>query len=71
MFIFAQLEGPVQVADAKTRSDCTLVSLPQDCVGFVTGTKRNVLSRIEDDYGVVSFFLNLNHTSQYKEQKEK
>jgi len=50
-FLFDQLEGPVDVPDAAKRGDCTVLEIPQDCVGYITGNKRAALSSIEQDFG--------------------
>lgn len=35
-WLFAQLKGPVCV-DATGRDDCTIVDVPRECVGYITG----------------------------------
>lgn len=39
------------------RDDVTVVPIPQDCVGYVTGLKRATLSRIEEETGAFMLFL--------------
>jgi len=55
-WLFMQLEGPVQV-DYQSRSDCTPVGVPADCVGYVTGARRAAMSSIEAECGVLMFFV--------------
>jgi len=39
------------------RDDVAVLHIPRDCVGYITGTKRATLSRIEDDWGAFMMFL--------------
>ncbi|CAD7971197.1 unnamed protein product [Amoebophrya sp. A120] len=55
-WLFAQLDGPVDVPDAADRDDCTMLKIPQDCVGYITGARRAALSTIEMDFGCLMFF---------------
>merc|ERR1719329_720945 len=43
--------------DASTRDDVTLVPVPKDCIGYVMGDKRNTLSRLEEDWDTLIFFV--------------
>jgi hypothetical protein len=52
-WLFAQLRGPVTV-DYAERDDCTVVEVPRDTVGYVTGAKRATLGRIEEEWGARS-----------------
>lgn len=49
-WLFQQLEGPVFV-DYQSRDDCTVVDVPRDTVGYVTGARRATLGRIEEEWG--------------------
>jgi rRNA processing protein Krr1/Pno1 len=49
-WLFAQLKGPVFV-DYADRNDCTVVEVPRDTVGYVTGARRATLGRIEEEWG--------------------
>merc|ERR1712061_950517 len=61
-WIFAQLDGPVHV-DIKGRKDVTPLEVPKDFVGYCYGTRREMLIRIEDTWGVLMFFLALRENS--------
>ncbi|CAK0850392.1 unnamed protein product, partial [Prorocentrum cordatum] len=43
--------------DPQTRDDVTLVPVPKDCIGYVMGDKRNTLSRLEEDWETLIFFV--------------
>lgn len=55
-WLFEQLEGPVHV-DTEGRDDCTVVEVPLDCVGYVTGNRRETLGRMEEEWGTLMFFM--------------
>eukprot|EP00854_Cymbomonas_tetramitiformis_P011146 gene11146-13168_t len=48
--------GPVHVETDK-RSDCSVVEVPTACVGYVTGNRRETLGKVEEEWGVLMFFL--------------
>jgi len=54
-WLFAQLDGPVSV-DVDKRDDCTVVEVPQDTVGYITGARRAALIAMEAEWGVFMFF---------------
>jgi len=56
-WLFMQLEGPVYVDDWEDRDDCCVVDIPQECVGYITGNRRATLSRMEEDWGCLMFFM--------------
>jgi len=56
-WLFAQLDGPVYVKDWKERDDCCIVKVPGNCAGYVTGSKRSALSTMEEESGVLMFFM--------------
>ena len=39
-WLFEQLKGPVYVDGWEERDDVTMVDVPRDCVGYVTGARR-------------------------------
>jgi len=54
----AQRVGPVSLEKYGDRDrDCTIVDVPQDCVGFVTGKAGNFLRTIEEEWCVIVFFV--------------
>jgi len=54
--LFEQLEGSVSL-DTSGRTDCTQVEVPTDCIGYVTGIKRETLGRVEEEWGTLMFFV--------------
>lgn len=48
-WLFDQLRGPVYVDGWEDRDDVTMVDVPQDCVGYVTGARRATLGKIEEE----------------------
>jgi len=64
-WLFQQLAGPVHV-DYKARADCTVVEVPTACVGYVTGNRRETLGKMEEEWGVLMFFLD-----SYKEDPDR
>jgi len=56
-WLFEQLEGPVYVDGWEERDDCTVVDVPGDCVGYITGNRRATLGNMEEQWGVLMFFM--------------
>jgi len=57
-WLFEQLEGPVYVDGWQDREDCTVVDVPRECVGYITGSRRAALATMEEEWGVFMFFMN-------------
>ncbi|CAE7514569.1 unnamed protein product [Symbiodinium sp. CCMP2592] len=58
-WLFDQLEGPVYAVHGwEDRDDITVVDVPQDCIGYVTGNRRAALGGIEEEWGTLMFFMN-------------
>ncbi|KAK3270284.1 hypothetical protein CYMTET_21309 [Cymbomonas tetramitiformis] len=55
-WLFKQLDGPVHV-DIERRNDASVVDVPTACVGYVTGNRRETLGKMEEEWGVLMFFL--------------
>jgi len=53
-WLFRQRVGPVEV-DYEKRDDVTVLPVPKDCVGFVTGHKGTSLRAVEDATGTFCF----------------
>ena len=53
-----QLGGPVWVDGWEERDDCAVVAVPQECVGYITGARRATLGTMEEELGVLMFFMN-------------
>jgi len=69
-WLFQQLEGPVYVNDWEDRDDCTVVHIPYDCIGYITGNKRATLGIMEQEWGTLMFFMNETKKSgNYKKEK--
>merc|ERR1719313_2462152 len=56
-WLFEQLEGPVWVEGWEDRDDVTVLDIPSDCVGYVTGTRRAALGGMEEEWGTLMFFM--------------
>ena len=61
-----QLDGPIQIP-CKGREDVTVLEIPQECVGYVTGLKRATLSRIEDEWGAFMLFMDRKEDAHKKD----
>jgi len=59
-WLFQQLRGPVYVEGWEERDDCTVIDVPRDCVGYVTGARRATLGKIEEEWGTLMFFMSTN-----------
>ncbi|KAH8739654.1 hypothetical protein FG386_001211 [Cryptosporidium ryanae] len=53
-WLIAQRTSAVSV-DTRTREDVTVVSIPHNVIGYVTGAKGNFLRRVEDETGTFIF----------------
>lgn len=56
-WLFDQLEGPVYVEGWEEREDVTVVEVPSDCIGYVTGNRRAALGAMEEEWGTLMFFM--------------
>mmetsp|Transcript_10193 Transcript_10193/g.31701 ORF Transcript_10193/g.31701 Transcript_10193/m.31701 type:complete len:619 (-) Transcript_10193:148-2004(-) len=56
-WLFAQLEGPVYVDGWEERDDCTVIDVPSDCIGYITGSRRATLGLMEAEWGVLMYFM--------------
>merc|ERR1740129_1417550 len=54
--VMAQRTGPVHVTEDYDDDDLTMLSVPQEAVGFVTGRAGNFLRTIEEEWVVIMFF---------------
>ena len=56
-FVTEQRVGTVKVdEDDAEGEDCTVLPVPQEAVGFVTGKHGNFLRTLEDEHNVIMFF---------------
>eukprot|EP00405_Crypthecodinium_cohnii_P043233 CAMPEP_0206568426 /NCGR_PEP_ID=MMETSP0325_2-20121206/25828_1 /ASSEMBLY_ACC=CAM_ASM_000347 /TAXON_ID=2866 /ORGANISM="Crypthecodinium cohnii, Strain Seligo" /LENGTH=678 /DNA_ID=CAMNT_0054071807 /DNA_START=48 /DNA_END=2082 /DNA_ORIENTATION=- len=56
-WLFQQLEGPVYVDGWRDRKDCTVLDIPNDCIGYITGNRRATLGVMEEEWGTLMFFM--------------
>eukprot|EP01062_Namystynia_karyoxenos_P075347 TRINITY_DN725_c0_g1_i7.p1 TRINITY_DN725_c0_g1~~TRINITY_DN725_c0_g1_i7.p1 ORF type:complete len:581 (+),score=230.81 TRINITY_DN725_c0_g1_i7:111-1853(+) len=54
--VMAQRVGPVYIDDRDSDGDLTLLTVPHECVGFVTGSQGNFLRTMEDEWNTLMFF---------------
>merc|ERR1719502_2399382 len=54
--VMAQRTGPVSITEDYDDGDLTMLQVPQEAVGFVTGRAGNFLRTIEEEWGVLMFF---------------
>eukprot|EP00756_Hemistasia_phaeocysticola_P017361 Hpha_TRINITY_DN15533_c3_g7::TRINITY_DN15533_c3_g7_i1::g.105248::m.105248 len=54
--VMAQRVGPVYVDEKDSDDDLTLLKVPTECVGFVTGSQGNFLRTMEDEWCTLMFF---------------
>ena len=55
-FVLAQRVGPVSIDFSRQRDDLSVVSVPEDCVGFVMGRQGATLRGMEEEWGTLMFF---------------
>mmetsp|Transcript_88158 Transcript_88158/g.175002 ORF Transcript_88158/g.175002 Transcript_88158/m.175002 type:complete len:959 (+) Transcript_88158:38-2914(+) len=61
-FVLAQMERPVYLSDKDVDDDCSMVSVPDVAVGFVTGANGTHLRRLEEEWGVIMMFAEYSGT---------
>merc|ERR1719215_630954 len=54
--VMAQRTGPVSITDDYDDGDLTMLMVPQEAVGFVTGRAGNFLRTIEEEWTTLMFF---------------
>ena len=52
----AQRVGPVTIDDNTGDDDLTVIQVPSEAVGFVTGSQGNFLRQVEEEWGTLMFF---------------
>ena len=62
-FVDMQRRGSVEV-DASTRTDITVVAVPEDCCGFVMGRGGNTLRSMEEEWGTLMCFAKVDGREQ-------
>ena len=71
--VMAQRVGDVVLDDRDSRfeNDCTIVLVPSDCAGFVTGKNGAFLRQVEQEYGTIMFFVHLKSDEGTRRDGEK
>ena len=54
--VMAQRVGPVTIEDNNEDDDLTVIMVPSEAVGFVTGSGGNFLRQVEEEWGTLMFF---------------
>jgi len=54
--VMAQRVGPVTIDDDSEDDDLTVIQVPTEAVGFVTGSQGNFLRQVEEEWGTLMFF---------------
>ena len=56
-FVKQQRVGPVTIDMERSRGDFTGYTVPGDCIGFVMGRNGQTLRNMEEEWGVLMFFV--------------
>lgn len=59
-FVLAQRVGPVRIDDPSAHDDLTLLTVPAGTVSFITGKGGSFLRLVEEEWGALLFFLQVN-----------
>lgn len=59
-FVVAQRLGPVTIDDPSAHDDLTILVVPADTVSFITGKQGSFLRLVEEEWGALLFFLQVN-----------
>eukprot|EP00439_Symbiodinium_sp_Y106_P034997 s727_g4.t1 len=69
--VMAQRTGPVTVNEDYDDGDLTMLRVPQEAVGFVTGRAGNFLRTIEEEWGTLMFFVEVESSRSRSKEYEK
>merc|ERR1719163_671215 len=69
--VMAQRTGAVSVTEEYDDGDLTLLQVPQEAVGFVTGRAGNFLRTIEEEWNVLMFFCDVGSGGSRSKDYEK
>eukprot|EP00413_Alexandrium_margalefii_P006676 CAMPEP_0204523814 /NCGR_PEP_ID=MMETSP0661-20131031/7047_1 /ASSEMBLY_ACC=CAM_ASM_000606 /TAXON_ID=109239 /ORGANISM="Alexandrium margalefi, Strain AMGDE01CS-322" /LENGTH=218 /DNA_ID=CAMNT_0051529537 /DNA_START=52 /DNA_END=704 /DNA_ORIENTATION=+ len=61
--VMAQRTGPVTITEDYDDDDLTMLQVPQEAVGFVTGRAGNFLRTIEEEWSTLMFFCEVGSKS--------
>lgn len=65
--VMAQRTGPVSITPDYDDGDLTMLHVPQEAVGFVTGRAGNFLRTIEEEWGTLMFFCEVGAGSRNRD----
>ena len=65
----AQRVGPVTIDDNFEDDDLTVIQVPSEAVGFVTGSQGNFLRQVEEEWGTLMFFADFRGRGERQEVK--
>lgn len=68
--VMAQRTGPVTVTDDYDDGDLTMLQVPQEAVGFVTGRAGNFLRTIEEEWQTLMFFCEVGAGSRSRDYEK-
>ena len=63
----AQRVGPVTIDENFEDDDLTVILVPSEAVGFVTGSQGNFLRQVEEEWGTLMFFADFRGRGERKE----
>jgi len=69
--VMAQRTGPVNVTEDYDDDDLTMLMVPQETVGFVTGRAGNFLRSTEEEWGTLMFFCEVGSGGRRSKDYEK
>ena len=65
--VMAQRVGPVKIDDNTEDDDLTVIRVPSEAVGFVTGAQGNFLRQVEEEWGTLMFFADFRGRGERQE----
>jgi len=68
--VMAQRTGPVTVTEDYYDGDLTMLQVPQEAVGFVTGRAGNFLRTIEEEWGTLMFFCEVGAGNRHRDYEK-
>merc|ERR1719221_1530481 len=68
--VMSQRTGPVHITDDFDDDDLTMLQVPQEAVGFVTGRAGNFLRTIEEEWCTLMFFCEVGTGGRNKDYEK-
>ena len=65
--VMAQRVGPVTIEDNNEDDDLTVIQVPSEAVGFVTGSQGNFLRQVEEEWSTLMFFADFRGRGERQE----